>query len=51
MNPYKDMTLAARRARESRWKAKTCSQVDQPRIGEVIVPHTSNYAAMLNAAE
>lgn len=27
MNPYKDMTLAARRARESRWKAKTCSRV------------------------
>lgn len=51
MNPYKDMTLAARRARESRWKAKTCSRVVHPRFGEVIVPHTSNYAAMLNAAE
>lgn len=49
--PYKDMTLAARRARESRWKAKTCSRVVHPRFGEVIVPHTSNYAAMLNAAE
>lgn len=46
MNPYKDMTLAARRARESRWKAKTCSRVVHPRFGEVIVPHTSNYAAM-----
>lgn len=45
MNPYKDMTLAARRARESRWKAKTCSRVVHPRFGEVIVPHTSNYAA------
>ena len=51
VNPYKDMTLAARRARESRWKAKTCSRVVHPRFGEVIVPHTSNYAAMLNAAE
>lgn len=43
--------LAARRARESRWKVKTCSRVVHPRFGEVIVPHTSNYAAMLNAAE
>ena len=51
MNPYKDMTLAARRARESRWNAKTCARVVHPRFGEVIVPHTSNYAAMLNAAE
>ena len=48
MNPYKDMTLAARRARESRWNAKTCARVVHPRFGEVIVPHTSNYAAMLN---
>ena len=46
-----DMTLYARRARESRWRAKTCSRVVHPRFGEVIVPHTSNYAAMLNAAE
>ena len=51
MNPYKDMTLAARRARESRWKAKTCSRVVHPRFGEVSVPHTSNYAAMRNAAK
>lgn len=51
MNPYNDMTLAARRARESRWNAKTCARVVHPRFGEVIVPHTSNYAAMLNAAE
>ena len=51
VNPYKDMTLAARRARESRWNAKTCARVVHPRFGEVIVPHTSNYAAMLNAAE
>lgn len=51
MNPYKDMTLAARRERESRWNAKTCARVVHPRFGEVIVPHTSNYAAMLNAAE
>ena len=43
--------IYARRARESRWKAKTCSRVVHPRFGEVIVPHTSNYAAMLNAAE
>ena len=50
MDPYNDMTLAARRARESRWNAKTCARVVHPRFGEVIVPHTSNYAAIRDGA-
>lgn len=32
-------------------KQRLGSRVVHPRFGEVIVPHTSNYAAMLNAAE
>lgn len=42
---------AAERARRHRWSAKGTARVVHPAHGSVVVPHSSNYAAILNAAE
>ena len=42
---------AEERAREARWKAGGVARVVHPSHGTVVVPHSSNYAAILNAAE
>ncbi|OUQ78759.1 hypothetical protein [Flavonifractor sp. An100] len=39
------------RARIHRWQAQGRSRVDHPAHGSVVVPHASNLAAILNAAE
>ena len=39
------------RERVRRWKARGRAKVVHPKYGQVIVPHSSNYAAILNAAE
>lgn len=38
-------------AREQRWRAPARSWVSHPKFGSVIVPHASNLAATMNAAE
>lgn len=38
-------------ARERRWTAQGKSRVEHPKYGSVVVPHTSNLAAIENAAE
>lgn len=40
-----------KRARETRWNAKGRSRVVHPKYGAVVVPHSSNFTALLNAAE
>lgn len=42
---------AAEREREQRWNAPSRARVEHPKYGSVIVPHFSNFAAVLNAAE
>lgn len=42
---------AKEREREQRWNAKGRARVVHPKYGKVIVPHHSNFAAILNAAE
>lgn len=42
---------AREREREQRWSAKARARVVHPKYGQVIVPHHSNFAAVLNAAE
>lgn len=42
---------AAQRERENRWAAKGRSKVTHPRYGSVVVPHHSNFSAIVNAAE
>ena len=42
---------AREREREQRWNAKGRARVVHPKYGKVIVPHHSNFAAILNAAE
>ncbi len=44
-------TPVTERARRERWEAKTFARVIHPTRGTVVVPHRSNYAALLNAAE
>lgn len=39
------------RARLTRWTAKGVARVTHPAHGSVIVPHSSNFTAILNAAE
>lgn len=39
------------RARFHRWNAPGKSRVTHPAHGSVVVPHTSNLAAIMNAAE
>ena len=40
-----------RRSREARWRAKGRARVVHPKRGAVVVPHSSNFTALLNAAE
>ena len=42
---------AAERAREHRWNAPGRSRVVHPAHGTIVVPHSSNLAAIMNAAE
>lgn len=42
---------AAERSRESRWSAPGRARVIHPDHGTVVVPHSSNLAAIMNAAE
>lgn len=42
---------AKERERERRWNADGRARVVHPKYGQVVVPHSSNYAAILNAAE
>lgn len=39
------------RSRRERWAAPGAAKVTHPAHGSVVVPHRSNYAALLNAAE
>lgn len=45
------LTAAKERQRENRWSAPGRSRVVHPKYGTVVVPHDSNLAAMMNAAE
>ena len=38
-------------ARSLRWQAPTSARVVHPLFGDIVVPHRSNYAALLCAAE
>lgn len=42
---------AKERARRYRWNAPGRARVSHPKCGAVVVPHSSNLAAILNAAE
>lgn len=42
---------SVRRAREERWRVRGWARVVHPKYGAVVVPHRSNYSALLNAAE
>lgn len=41
---------AIERERENRWNAKGRACVTHPKYGSVVVPHSSNLAALMNAA-
>lgn len=43
--------LSARRGREARWSAPGRSKATHPKYGSVVVPHSSNLCALMNAAE
>lgn len=45
------LAAAEERQRESRWSAKGISRVIHPDYGMVVVPHFSNLAAVMCAAE
>ena len=45
------LASAAERAREHRWNVPGRSRVTHPDHGTVVVPHSSNLAAIMNAAE
>lgn len=51
LNQEATRTAAARRARILRWRVPGRSKVVHPAHGAVVVPHASNLAAILNAAE
>lgn len=42
---------AMERVREERWNAPGRARVEHPKRGTVVVPHSSNLAALMNAAE
>lgn len=44
-------TSVTERARRERWQASGCARVVSRKYGTVVVPHGSNFAALLNAAE
>lgn len=51
-NPhYMTTEKLAERNRRERWSAKGRSRVTHPSHGSVVVPHGSNFAALLNAAD
>lgn len=39
------------RSRKQRWEAGGVARVVHPRFGAVVVPHSSNLSALMNAAE
>lgn len=45
------LTAAGKRSRERRWSAPGRARVIHPAHGTVVVPHSSNLAAIMNAAE
>ncbi len=45
------LASAAKRSRERRWNAPGRARVVHPTYGTVVVPHSSNLAAIMNAAE
>ena len=45
---YRD---SVERSRRERWEQKSLARVTHPNHGSVVVPHRSNLAAILNAAE
>lgn len=47
----RDLAAAKGRARKSRWSAPARARVVHPARGTVVVPHSSNLAAVMNAAE
>ena len=48
---FRILVDAEMRARESRWSAPGLARVIHPAHGTVVVPHSSNLAAIMNAAE
>ena len=42
---------AVERSRRERWDSKSLARVTLPNLGSVVVPHRSNLAAVMNAAE
>lgn len=50
VNPW-DAAAAKERSRTYRWSAKGAARVSHPDHGTVVVPHHSNFAAIMNAAE
>ncbi len=48
---FRILDAAKKRAREHRWNAPARARVVHPAHGTVVVPHSSNLAAILNAAE
>lgn len=48
---YETHHAAIQREREQRWNAPSWARVEYPKYGCVVVPHRSNFAAVLNAAE
>lgn len=51
LNRTDTRAAAARRARIHRWSVPGRARVTHPAHGSVVVPHCSNLAAILNAAE
>lgn len=51
LNRTDTRAAAARRARIHRWRVPGRSRVVHPAHGSVVVPHASNLAAIMNAAE
>lgn len=45
------MARAEERSRERRWNAPGRARVVHPVYGTIVVPHSSNLAAVMNAAE
>lgn len=48
---YEAHQAAIQREREQRWSAPARAKIEHPKYGVVVVPHYSNFAAVLNAAE
>ena len=48
---YRTRRSPAERTRLERWEVKTLAKVVHPTLGTVAVPHCSNLAALMNAAE